>query len=232
MLCSSLRKRRGRCMRATPLALGMLALAGTAAAERHARADGFPRYDHVFLIVEENHGFTQIIGNPAAPNLNQLASRFGLATASFAVADPSAPNYVAMLGGSTFGIADNNAYYLHTVDKPSLMSQLDAAHLSWKGYLQSMPYAGFKGICYPNRCNGTPDFDTLYNSKHNGIPYFRSIQSNPAEMLKMVPLTALAHDLASNPPNFGYIVPDECTDMHGDPQLEVGGFGRPPVVAP
>jgi hypothetical protein len=182
-----------------------------------ADASAFPRYDHIFLIVEENHGFTQIIGNPAAPQLNRLADRYGLATASFSVADPSAPNYVAMLGGSTFGIADNNAYYLHTVDRPSLMSQLEGARLSWKGYLQSMPYAGFKGICYPNRCNGVPDFDTLYNSKHNGIPYFKSIQSNPAEMAKMGPLTALEQDLVSNPPNFGYIVPDECSDMHGAP---------------
>jgi hypothetical protein len=171
----------------------------------------------VFLIVEENHGFSQIIGNPAAPTLNKLANDYGLATASFAVGDPSAPNYVAMLGGSTFGIADNNAYYLHTLDKPSLMSQLEAAHLSWKGYLQSMPYPGFKGICYPNRCNGVPDFDTLYNSKHNGIPYFKSIQSNPAEMAKMVPLSQLKSDLANEPPSFGYIVPDECSDMHGAP---------------
>jgi hypothetical protein len=178
----------------------------------------FPHYDHVFLIVEENHGFSQIIGNPAAPNLNRLANQFGLATQSFSVADPSAPNYVAMLGGSTFGIADNNAYYLHTVNKPSLMSQLEGAHLTWKGYLQSMPYPGFTGICYPNRCNGVPDFDTLYNSKHNGIPYFKSIQNNPAEMAKMGPLTALARDLASGSvPSFGYIVPDECSDMHGAP---------------
>src|SRR6516225_5519325 len=130
------------------------------ASARAADATTFPSYDHVFLIVEENHGFSQIIGNPAAPNLNRLANQFGLATASFAVGDPSEPNYVAMLGGSTFGIADDNAYYLNAVDKPSLMSQLDAAHKAWKGYMQSMPYAGFKGICYPNRCNGVPDFDT------------------------------------------------------------------------
>ena len=206
---------------------GLIALSivvAVTATSRTSLADGpkkspgaFPHYDHVFLVVEENHGFSQIIGNPAAPSLNRLANKYGLATASFSVADPSAPNYVAMLGGSIFGIADNNAYYLHTVDAPSLMSQLEGARLSWKGYLQSMPYAGFKGICYPNRCNGVPDFDTLYNSKHNGIPYFKSIQTNPAEMAKMGPLTALAHDLQTNPPNFGYIVPDECSDMHGAP---------------
>jgi len=214
-------RRHARTVSITVFTVAALAAIGaTRAAEPMRKPPGsrFPHYDHVFLLIEENHGFSQIIGNPAAPNLNRLANQFGLATASFSVADPSAPNYVAMLGGSTFGIADNNAYYLHTVDKPSLMSQLEGAHLTWKGYLQSMPYPGFKGICYPNRCNGVPDFDTLYNSKHNGIPYFKSIQSHPAEMAKMGPLTALARDLASGDvPSFGYIVPDECSDMHGAP---------------
>ena len=50
-------------------------------------------YDHVFVIVEENHGFTDVIGNPAAPNLNALASQYGVATSYFAVSHPSEPNY-------------------------------------------------------------------------------------------------------------------------------------------
>src|SRR5215471_10266266 len=98
------------------IAAALAVAGGTVRANAAPDANSFPRYDHVFLIIEENHGFSQIIGNPAAPQLNRLADRYGLATASFSVADPSAPNYVAMLGGSTFGIADNNAYYLHTVD--------------------------------------------------------------------------------------------------------------------
>jgi hypothetical protein len=36
-------------------------------------------------------------------------------------------------------------------------------------------------------------------------------------MAKMGPLSALAQDLAKSPPSFGYIIPDECTDMHGAP---------------
>jgi hypothetical protein len=177
-----------------------------------------PRYDHIFLIIEENHGYHQIAGNTAAPNLNRLAQTYGLATQYFSVTDPSAPNYVAMLGGNFFGIADDNAYYTHTVNQPSLMSQLDAANLTWKGYFQGMPYAGYKGICYPGRCNGVPDFDSLYSAKHNGIPYFQSIQSSPFELNKMTPIDQLAVDLANNDvPNFGYIVPDQCHDMHGSP---------------
>src|SRR5215510_308351 len=57
-------------------------------------------------------------GNPAAPNLNELASRFGRATSYFGVTHPSEPNYVAVLGGNSFGIADDNPYYMNSVTKP------------------------------------------------------------------------------------------------------------------
>ncbi len=204
-----------------------VASSGGRAAAQAAATPVVPHYDHIFLMVDENHGFAQIIGNRAAPNLNRLATAFGLATSYFSVADPSAPNYVAMLGGSFFGIADDNAYYTHTVNKGSLMSQMDAAGLAWKGYFQSMPYAGYRGICYPVKCNGVPDIDPLYSSKHNGIPYFKSIQDSASEFAKLSPLEQLADDLASgNVPNFGYIIPDQCNDMHGAPSYCVDG-GNP-----
>jgi hypothetical protein len=57
-------------------------------------------YNHIFVIVEENHSFTDVIGNPATPNLNALAQTYGIATKYFAVAHPSEPNYVAILCGS------------------------------------------------------------------------------------------------------------------------------------
>src|SRR5215472_14105356 len=90
-------------------------------------SDGVPRYDHVFVIVEENHGLTDLIGNPAAPNINALAQQFGLATMYFGVTHPSEPNYVAILGGDFLGVADDNPYWLNTVDKLNLSTQLDRA---------------------------------------------------------------------------------------------------------
>jgi hypothetical protein len=209
------------------LAAAVAVLGGTRILQAQTAAAAVPHYDHIFLMVFENHGSAQIIGNPAAPTINKLANTFGLATQYFSVADPSEPNYVAMLGGNFFGIADDNAYYLNTVNKPSLMSQMDAANLSWKGYLQSMPYAGYRGICYPVKCNGVPDFDPLYASKHNGITNFKSIQNSNAEFAKMGPLAQLNDDLANNNvPNFGYIIPDECSDMHGAPPNCIDG-GNP-----
>jgi len=53
----------------------------------------FPQYDHVFLIVMENEGYGQVVGNQFAPILNALANDYGLATNYTGVADPSEPNY-------------------------------------------------------------------------------------------------------------------------------------------
>lgn len=181
-------------------------------------ASSVPHYNHIFVIMEENHGYGQIIGNPAAPTINSLARTYGLATHYTGVGDPSEPNYVALIGGNTYGIADDNPYYIHTINNPSLIDQLEGAGLTWKGYFQSMPYPGFMGICFPTRCGGTPDSDTLYASKHNGFPNFARVQNSLQEQLKMVPETQLAQDLQNNQvPNFSLIVPDQCHDMHGSP---------------
>src|SRR5215470_9260130 len=114
----------------------MLALSATAAGGAGASptraANPVPRYRHIFVIVDENHGFSDVIGNRAAPNLNALARRFGLATRYFGVSHPSEPNYVGLLGGSTHGIADDNPFYINRVRGRSLIQQLDAAGISWK----------------------------------------------------------------------------------------------------
>lgn len=210
-----------RARRATAGAIAVLAgtLAALAPASGTSAVSAFPHYDHVFLLIDENHGSNTIIGNPAAPEINALANDYGLATSYTGVADPSEPNYVAMLGGSTFGISSDDPYFFpgQSVSAPNLMSQMEQAGLSWKGYFQDMPYAGYRGYCYPAKCNGIPDSDTEYVAKHNGIVNFANMQT-PAEFAKQHPLQQLSTDLASgNVPNLSYIVPDECNDMHGAP---------------
>ena len=176
-----------------------------------------PHYDHILVIIEENHGFTDVIGNPAAPNLNALANKFGAATNYFGVTHPSEPNYVALLGGNFFGIADDNPYWMNSVDKPNLITQMDQAGLTWKAYLQALPYPGYEGICYPSKCNGSPDIDPLYVSKHDGIQNFIPSRAE-RDWSRQVPIQQLADDLRSGAvPAFSYIIPDECHDEHGDP---------------
>src|SRR5215470_3232848 len=141
-----------------------------AAVASAAPAASVPRLAHVFVIVEENNGFHDIIGNRAAPNLNYLARTFGLETDYFGVSPCcSEANYVGLIGGSTFGVNSDDAYWKNRVAAPSLISQLDHAGISWKAYLQALPHPDYQGICYPAKCNGAPDSDPLYVSKHDGI---------------------------------------------------------------
>jgi hypothetical protein len=198
------------------VAVACVAFAGSAS---KLKAQTFPRYDHVFLLIMENEGYNQIIGNSFAPIINALARDYGLATNYSGVADPSEPNYVAMLGGDFFGINSDDPYWFpgHTINAANLMSQLEEMGETWRGYFQSMPYAGYRGYCYPDKCNGIPDADTQYVAKHNGIVNFANLQT-PAELAKMFPLGQLSADLAGGTvPNFSYIVPNECSDMHGAP---------------
>jgi hypothetical protein len=183
-----------------------------------APAVSFPHMNHVFLIIEENNGFHDIIGNRAAPNLNYLARTFGLATDYFGVSPCcSESNYVGLLGGNTFGVNSDDAYWKNRVSAPSLISQLDHAGISWKAYLQALPHPNYRGICYPAKCNGTPDSDPLYVSKHDGIQNYTT-SHNPFDWSRQVPVADLAADLRhGSVPRFSYVIPDECHDMHGDP---------------
>lgn len=70
---------------------------------------GIPRLDHVFVIMMENHGYSQVLNNPNLPYTNLLASIANSATNYFAVAHPSLTNYLEVVGGSNFGVLNDNS---------------------------------------------------------------------------------------------------------------------------
>ena len=215
----------------------MLAPGVSSAGVDHHQHHGIPRYQHIVEIMMENTSFSTIIGNSLAPDLNALANKYGLATDYFGVTHPSNPNYVASIGGSFFGIQDDNQFYCtpaiantdpncagttvdHTVSAPDLGSQLTAVGKTWKGYFQNLPPIPSSGIIMtgPN-ANGPYSFkwpsnvDALYASKHNPFLNFTTTQN---DLANMVPDTQLGTDLATGRlPNFSYVVPDQCHDMHG-----------------
>jgi hypothetical protein len=197
---------------ALTLSAGPLSPALVAAEDQPAFAgSGLPAYRHIFVIMMENHNYEQIIGNPGAPRINALARTYGLATNYYGVTHPSEPNYLASVAGSYFGIQDDAPPSApgHTHAAPSIVDQLEARGLTWKTYQQALPYAGFTGASYPPG-------NALYAVKHNPFAFFARVQGDPAELQRMVPDTQLAADLANGAvPNFAYIAPDQCHDMHG-----------------
>ncbi len=95
----------------------------------------------IAVIVMENEEYASIIGSPQAPYINRLAKRYALAGASYATSHPSLPNYLAMTGGSSFGISSDCTTC--TVKASSLVDQLELARLSWRAYMEDLPHPCF-----------------------------------------------------------------------------------------
>ena len=90
------------------LCIAASAIFATASAAEGPVPSGIPHLEHVFLIMMENHGYNQIIGNPNAPFINSYALTANLAANYFAIAHPSLSNYLEVVGGSNFGVLSDN----------------------------------------------------------------------------------------------------------------------------
>jgi phosphatidylinositol-3-phosphatase len=162
-------------------------------------------YRHVVVIVLENHSYESVIGSSQAPYLNSLARQWSLATDYSGVSHPSLPNYLALIGGGTFGVSsDCTACY---VSAPSLPDRLDAAGKTWKAYMEGMP-----APCYGGSAG-------LYAQKHDPFIYFNGIRTDPARCAEIVPYSSLAADFSSpsTAPNFAFLTPNLCDDGHDCP---------------
>ena len=200
---------------AAPASAKSAATASVAAVQADTAAK-VPRYDHIAVIMFTSHDYGSILHNRFAPTFNRLASQYGLASHYYTTSDPDTANVMALLAGNDFGISDGAPYWDSRVNKPSLLSQIDKAHMSWKEYAQGLPYPGYLGDCYPGNCIQT---DSLYNQiQFNAVPDLTSVADNPAEARKMVPATQLSTDAKTGHlPNFSFIDPNECAGMHGGP---------------
>lgn len=91
------------------LVLSIALFGGTSVAQQGTVPHGIPRLDHVFVIMMENHGYSQIINNPNDPFVNHLAQTANIGTNYFAIAHPSSTNYLEVVGGSNFGVHTDNS---------------------------------------------------------------------------------------------------------------------------
>lgn len=180
------------------LTLSMLALAACS----QQRSEAVPNFDHIIWIVFENRSYDSVIGSPDMPYFNALATQNVLLTRYFGVRHPSLPNYLALIGGDTFGVTEDcTGCYL---DETSLPDLLEAAGRTWKTYQEDMPSPCATG-------------DTaLYAQKHNPFVYFDAIRTNERRCQQsVVSFTELEADLRANTlPDFAFITPNLCHSGH------------------
>jgi acid phosphatase len=161
-----------------------------------------PAINSVVIIMMENKSYSDIVGSPNAPYINSLIHKYSFANNYFAVSHPSLPNYLAIAGGSTFGItSDCTDCYVNSVN---LVDQLEQTHKTWKAYMESIPSSCFIGS------------SGEYAQKHNPFIYFDNIRNNPKRCQNIVPYTQLKSDFQSiqTTPNFAWVSPNLCNDMH------------------
>jgi acid phosphatase len=104
------------------------------------RAAALPTPAHVVIVVEENRSQTNIIGNKAAPFINQLAAGGAMMAQSFAELHPSEPNYYALFAGNT--LVNANVCPVNGGNTPNLGSQLLGAGYTFAGFAESLPAVG------------------------------------------------------------------------------------------
>lgn len=145
------------------------------------------------------------------PYLAGLANQYGQTTGYRAVTHPSLPNYLALAGGSTFGVIDDLPPSSHPIRQVSVFDAAIAAGGTAKTYAEAMP-----GPCAAEPVG-------RYAVKHNPWAYFSSHISRDHCRRFDLPMGdpgngALRHDVDIGAlPTVGLLVPDLCNDGHDCP---------------
>jgi hypothetical protein len=174
---------------------------------------GLPVYDHVVIVIEENKSYNEIIGNSAAPYINNVLKKEGANfTRIFGEEHDSEGNYFWLFSGDnqTIGFEDdipskkNNHNYPFT--SPNLGQHLISKGLSFKGYSEDLPYIGFAGAK-----------QGFYARKH--VPWI-SFANLPNGQTSSTSANIRFADFPTGPsqydilPTVAFVIPNQINDMH------------------
>jgi acid phosphatase len=178
-----------------------------------------PSFSHVVLLVEENHSYSEVIGNSAMPNFNSLAAQYGLATQYFAVAHPSIPNYLMLTTGLAESMDDS---FSGTIGDDNVVRELVKAGKTWKCYAESIPASGYVGAD-----------SGVYVRRHNPFSYLSDVQNSMAQAANIVPFTQFATDLANHAlPQYSFIAPNLDDDAHNGSLAQADNWLQNKVIVP
>ena len=223
--------------------VGGILLAPGAHSSSYATTAYQPKVGHVFVINIENKGYNSTWGaGSAAPYLSQtLRAKGVLLNSYYGTAHNSEPNYIAEVSGQApnpqmQGDCQIYSDFLQVATAapgqavgsgcvfpatvPTIMSQMDAAGLSWRGYMDDMATPCLHPALNTQDGTQTATATNEYATRHDPFMYFHSVIDNPTYCAAhVVPLTQLDADLqsASTTPNLTFITPDLCNDGHDAP---------------
>ena len=159
-----------------------------------------PSSAHVVVVVEENHSYSQVIGNSSMPYLNGLASQYGLANRYYADVHPSIGNYLML----TTGVPETlNDAFSGMISDDNIVRQLVKANKTWRSYAESLPRVGYVGgDVYP------------YLRHHNPFTYLTDVNGT-SQANNLVPFSQFPGDFgAGNLPDYSFVIPNALNDAH------------------
>jgi acid phosphatase len=162
-------------------------------------ASTLPVPSHIVVVMEENHSYSDIIGNTKqAPYMNQLAGQGALMTSSFAITHPSEPNYMALFAGKTFGLTADTCPVSEGTTA-NLGSELLAAGDTFKGYSEGLPSTG-----------STTCTSGKYARKHSPWINFSNVPAADSLPYTSFPSSSSYASL----PTVSFVIPNLNDDMH------------------
>jgi hypothetical protein len=167
----------------------------------------------VFVIVMENHNWSDIKNNDDAPYINKTLLKIGAHAEEYynpPSIHPSEPNYIWMEAGDNLGVKnDADAYSNHQSTTEHFVTQLQKAGHTWKTYQEDID-----GTICPLANSGK------YAAKHNPFIFFDDVTNSNDKhsqncISHMRPYTELSGDLEKNSvADYNFITPNLCHDMH------------------
>jgi PKD repeat protein len=202
-------------------------------------------FNHIVVLMMENEGIGNVCTTGTVscsatgpdPYLAALANQYQFSLQFTSVYTPltSLPNYIAMIGGSTFNCNSGGCGTAgpgQAISASNLVDELTQHGLTWKAYIENYPRASGCGADY-----GIPP----YNIGHNPFIWFNDIYNNQSRCSNIVdanPTTLgsqtcnlgpngwgsdcqLISDLdGTSAANFIWVTPNDCNNMHSATNCE------------
>jgi len=155
-------------------------------------------FKKALIIILENEKYDQAL---AQPYLARLTKQGALLKNYHGVSHPAQPNYLALVGGNTFGVRNDHPV---TLDEKNIVDLLEPHGKTWKVYAE-----GYPGKCF------TGSRSHQYSKKHNPLISFKDIQDNPKRCENVVDASQFSEDLKNNKiPDFSMFIPNQLNSGH------------------
>src|SRR6058998_2835135 len=154
-------------------------------------------FDQFVIVLMENHDLSDIYG--PAPYMTQLADQYSFSQHWASITNPSQPNYIALIGGSTFGVSGDGNH--PNLNHPTIVDIIENSGHTWNAIAE-----GSGSGCSINPDRGEDHFPFLS---------YTTITGNPARCANLHsggPTDVVAALNAGT--NFIWFTPNDGHNMH------------------